>query len=30
VIADIYKVAESSLTVLGLGLDALLPKPQGR
>ena len=29
-IADNYEIAESSLTVLGLGLDALLPKPKGR
>ena len=30
VIADAAKIAEASLTVLGLGLDALLPKPERR
>ena len=30
VIADNYEIAEASLTVLGLGLDALLPKPRRR
>jgi hypothetical protein len=30
VIADNYEIAEASLTVLGLGLDALLPKPARR
>jgi hypothetical protein len=30
VIADNYEIADASLTVLGLGLDALLPKPDRR